>query len=345
MSGRLARRIAAFELLCQRRRDLTSTELGRLCLPILKECAKQSRPEDIETQIHQVCDRLEESVPWAIVIKNFCTRVIQMLNEEMNSAISTASPDTVHRSKSLLELLVSATVTFDLSAPQLPPLDDTLGGRMATVIDEIVDELPTGAGALTNWSTDYIHDGDLLLTVGASQSVCGFFKSAAKTRRFRVFVTEHAPVYDGVTMANDLRAAGVDCTVIPDAAVCAIMPRVTTVFCKVRAIFADGTLITPSFVHPVMLAARHHSKPVIVLYWKHELTDRFLRPCDSFTNLGTPSDVAHMDDVVARKALVLNPDGECVPANLVTLLINEDGPHGPADIFPLVQAMYRDCGE
>ena len=133
MSGKLARRIAAFELLCQRRRDLTSTELGRLCLQILKECAKQSRPEDIEAQIHQVCDRLEESVPWAIVIKNFCTRVIQMLNEEMNSAISTASPDTVHRSKSLLELFASANVTFDLSAPQLPLLDECI-----IRIDEVI---------------------------------------------------------------------------------------------------------------------------------------------------------------------------------------------------------------
>ena len=343
----LQRRITKFELSFQRHRNRSSTDLAREALEILKQCVEISKSsEDIEAQIINVTGRLQASVGSDIIVNNFCTRVLDMLDEELNKSVSFFNTGNVRRSQSLsvLELFAGSGV-FESAMSQLQGLNNSLKVEMMRGIDEMLDELPVDGGPVVNWATDYIHNGDILLTVGDSELVCAFLKKAEKSRKFSVLVTEHAPTYDGLRMANKLTQLGVDCAVIPDSAVFAVMPRVTSVFCQVYAVFADGTLIAPSFMQSVMLAARHHSKPFIVLYSKHALTDRFLKVSDSFTTLRNPGDIVQMDDVVAKKATVLNPDVEVAPCNLATLFLNEEGPHDPADIFSLVQTMYHDAAE
>ena len=344
----LQHRITKFELSFQRHRNRSSTDLARETLKILKQCVEISNsPEEIETQIINVTERLQQSLGSDIIVNNFCTRVLNMLDEELNKSVSFIDTGNVRRSQSLsmLELFAGSVFESAMLQSERQALDNSLKVEMTRGIDEMLDELPVDGGPVVNWATDYIHDGDILLTVGDSELVCAFLKKAEKSRKFSVIITEHAPTYDGVRLANKLQHVGVDCVVIPDSAVFAVMPRVTSVFCQVHAIFADGTLIAPSFMQSVMLAARHHSKPFIVLYWKHALTDRFLKVSDSFTTMRTPGDIVKMDDVVAKKATVLNPDVEVAPCNLATLFLNEEGPHDPADIFSLVQTMYHDAAE
>ena len=79
----------------------------------------------------------------------------------------------------------------------------------------------------------------------------------------------------------------------------------------------------------------------VVLYWKWKLTEKFLKPGDSFTQLTSPLDVSKLSDTASKSTTVLSPDGEIVSGNYVKIYINEDGPHGPADIFPLMQSIYH----
>jgi translation initiation factor 2B subunit (eIF-2B alpha/beta/delta family) len=80
---------------------------------------------------------------------------------------------------------------------------------------------------------------------------------------------------------------------------------------------------------------------LVILYSKTKLVDRFLKPSDSFTRLDDPTGVAPIEDAVQNSAVVLNPDGEIVAGQFATLLINENGPHDPAEVFPLVQSLYH----
>ena len=67
------------------------------------------------------------------------------------------------------------------------------------------------------------------MTSGNSRSVFEFLREAAKKRVFQVVVAESMPQLEGHTLARKLLELGVQTTVIPDAAVFAMMARVNMV--------------------------------------------------------------------------------------------------------------------
>jgi translation initiation factor eIF-2B subunit beta len=273
-----------------------------------------------------------------VIPGNLANAILDFLNGELNAPVEqTHQPGDVSRAQSLsiLEIFVMPSL---LSRSFSSTYDHRqLCGRMETRITELEYGIELASREIPKRAKEYIHDDDLVMTIGYSTTVLNFFIGARRRRRFAVLVPEHAPEYDGIRMASALEESNIECGVIPDSAVFAVMPRVTAVFSPVRGVFADGTLVGASYVRAVALAARHHAKPFIVLYWGQKLTNRFLKPRDSFTVLGSPDDIAPIDDIVARNTTILNPDGEVISSTLVTLFVNEDGPHGPEQIFPLVQ--------
>lgn len=342
----LQRRIVQFELTCRRRDDPSSSTAATETLAILRDTVAMCKtPEELKEELSNVCDRLQKSIQNIAVVANICNRTMDTLMEELNEPKAhipheSFSSGNLRRSMSIGVMQMLAAILPRSGSDGLTEGSD-LKTLMLDAIAEMADEIPAASKAISKHAMDYVHDGDVILTIGSSGTVGKFLETAAKKRRFGVLVLEHAPLYDGVKMVERLRAANVDCAVIPDSAVFAVMPRVTKVICPVRAIFADGTLVTTSFMHSVALAAKHFSKPLVVLYWKNKLTDKFWRPGESFTVLSNPYDVVAMDDVVSKSTIVLNPDGECFSGDSVTLFINEEGPHDPADVFPIVQAFYR----
>jgi translation initiation factor eIF-2B subunit beta len=294
----------------------------------------------------RVCSRFQALVTGDVLPGNLANAVLDFLNSELNAPVEPSrSPGDVQRSHplSLLEIFVMPSL---LSRSFSSAYDHAhLQAQMCRQLRELADGIEAARREIPKRAKEYIHDGDLVMTVGFSTTVLGFFAGARRRRRFAVLVPEHAPEYDGVRMSAALARAGIETAVVPDAAVFALMPRVTAVFAPVRAVFADGALAAPSYAGAVALAARHHAKLFIVLYWRQKLTNRSVRPRDAFTVLGSPDDIAPVDDVVAKNATILNPDGELMPSAAVTLFLNEDGPHGPEQIFPLVQEKCHPRGE
>lgn len=343
----LQRRIAQFELTCRRREDPSSSKSALETLEILHDTIALCKTSDeVEKELTSTCKRLQTSIQNISVVANMCNRTMDILSEELNKSVPVVPQDAftnLRRSQSIgFMQMLSSIGNLPRSGSDGFTEDGNLKRTMLESIREMIEEeIPAASKAISKYAMDYVHDGDIILTIGSSSTVGTFLEKAAKVRRFGVLVLEHAPMYDGVKMVERLRAANVDCTVIPDSAVFAVMPRVTKVICPVRSIFADGTLVTTSFMHSVALAAKHFSKPLVILYWKNKLTDRFWRPGDSFTMLSSPYDVVPMDDIVTKSTIVLNPDGECFSGDSATLFINENGPHDPADVFPIVQEFYR----
>jgi translation initiation factor eIF-2B subunit beta len=219
----------------------------------------------------------------------------------------------------------------------------SLKSTMMETINDLEEEVLGIHTSIARSAPDYIHDGDIVMAVGRSASLSAFLKRAKQAgRKFSVIIPEGAPSYDGLTMAKSVRSIGISCSVIPDSAVFAVMSRVSTVFSSACAVFGDGTLLTRSYVKPIMLAAKYHSKPFIALYWTNKLVDRFIKPNDVFTDLGNPRDIVPLDDIVAQNATVLNPDGEWLSCSgsSVTLLINEDKEHDPNDIFSVLESRW-----
>lgn len=65
----------------------------------------------------------------------------------------------------------------------------------------------------------FIQDGSVILTHGNSRVVAAVFERAAKTKRFRVYVTESRPDGSGYSFAERLLSAGVSVTIILDSSV------------------------------------------------------------------------------------------------------------------------------
>ncbi|OHT13426.1 Translation initiation factor eIF-2B subunit beta [Tritrichomonas foetus] len=344
-TSKLQRKIATFELIVRRRENMGTAWVATQTLKILRRCVKDSTSaEEIEKILPQVTKRLIASIPFTVVVANFCHRVLDLLDEliKQSKNESQINQHDVRRSKSLslLETFLSSTSVSE--SDQINSNAGTLRNNLLNGIDDLLMEVPNAYDDISSFSLDYIHYGDIILTVGYSTSVFMFLKNAAKSRRFTVLVTEHAPFYDGIKMAERLRnEAKIECSVIPDSSVFVVMPRVTSVLSSCRAIFADGSFVTTSFVQSVALAARHYAKPVIVLYWKCKLTDRFLKPNESFTILASPAKIATPEENGVRNATILTPDGEYVTVNAATLFISEEGPHSPNDVFTHVQNLYR----
>ncbi len=66
---------------------------------------------------------------------------------------------------------------------------------------------------------EYVHANEVILTVGRSHTTALFLGKAAEKRQFQVIVAEGAPSFEGLPMARQLAEAGIQATVITDAAV------------------------------------------------------------------------------------------------------------------------------
>ena len=128
---------------------------------------------------------------------------------------------------------------------------------------------------------EHIHAEEVILTSGNSRSVFEFLREAAKKRTFQVVVAESMPQLEGHLLARKLADLGVQTTLIPDAAVFAMMARVNMVLNGAHAVLADGGVVTRVGVHAIAQAAAHHSVPFMVLTGLYKLSP--LYPHDQAT--------------------------------------------------------------
>lgn len=76
--------------------------------------------------------------------------------------------------------------------------------------------------------------------------------AAAKKRKFQVIVCEGAPHFGGHQMAKSLAEAGIDTTVIHDAATFAIMARVNKVLLPAHAVLVSFVFVSLNLTYTVM---------------------------------------------------------------------------------------------
>uniref|UniRef100_A0AAZ1WY14 Translation initiation factor eIF2B subunit beta n=1 Tax=Oreochromis aureus TaxID=47969 RepID=A0AAZ1WY14_OREAU len=93
-------------------------------------------------------------------------------------------------------------------------------------INELLTELEGTTDNIAMQALEHIHSNEVIMTIGRSRTVEAFLKDAARKRKFHVIVAECAPFCQGHEMATNLSKAGIETTVITDAAIFAVMSRV-----------------------------------------------------------------------------------------------------------------------
>lgn len=105
-----------------------------------------------------------------------------------------------------------------------------------------------------------------VLTHARSRAVLETLILAAKShKRFHVYVTRSSPDNTGEQMCAELKKAGIECTLILDAAIGYIMESIDIVLVGAEGVVESGGIINRVGTYTMALCAREMKKPFYVL--------------------------------------------------------------------------------
>ncbi|WVR07952.1 hypothetical protein IAU60_004995 [Kwoniella sp. DSM 27419] len=214
-------------------------------------------------------------------------------------------------------------------------------------IDEVVGELETTHEDVAKGAKEHIHSSEIILTMGHSRTVEVFLKQAYKDRKFTVVVAESAPSYLGHSLATSLSTSGIPTILIPDSSIHALLPRVTKVILGAHAVLANGGLFALSGSLACALAAKTHSKPVVVTTGQF----KFAPAWNLYQEYGAV-DFQGPGNVVGTHGRgggggkegveVVDPYFDYIRPELVNLFVTNEGDHSPSYIYRLIKDSYDD---
>lgn len=221
-------------------------------------------------------------------------------------------------------------------------------------LNELIDELDDIDGHIAAQAPDHIHANEVILTFGGSAAVSLFLKEAAKKRSFQLVVAEGAPTLTGHAVAADMAARQIPTTLIPDAAIFALMARVNKVVVGSHALLANGGIIAAAGTALAAQAARKHAVPLVVLVGLHQLSPMFPdNPLVNLNDFNTPGLVLDYDatadalqlhpqqpGVPSEPLEVLNPMYDYVAPELISLFVTDTGGYVPSYCYRLLAEYY-----
>jgi len=190
----------------------------------------------------------------------------------------------------------------------------------------------------------HIYANEVVLTHGYSSTLVRFLRRAAEDRPFEVYVAESSPSLAGHRMAAELAQLGIRATVIPDAAVFAVMPSVSKAIVDTHAVLADGGVLARAGAANVTLAARHYTIPVVALAGVYKLSPLFAFDQDTFNEHLPPAQAATFGAACEGYVDIVNPAYDHIPPQHVSLLISnldEDMTgYQPSYVYRIVAQLY-----
>lgn len=194
------------------------------------------------------------------------------------------------------------------------------GPNAAVACRRFIEELQAGTAAAARHAAALIPGGAVVLTHSFSSTVLGALRRAKQEGRdFSVIATESRPMCEGVALARELAAAGVEVRLIVDAAAALLMGEARLVLLGADAVTGEG-VINKVGSRAIALAAREHGVPVYALATGDKLVPSGYR---------MPPEPAHPAyEVFAEQVQgisVLNYYFEETPLDLFTGIVSEDG--------------------
>ncbi|CAK7309439.1 Translation initiation factor eIF-2B subunit beta [Vulpes lagopus] len=251
-------------------------------------------------------------------------RVLRIIREEYS--------DESDQQESLHKLLTSKGLSKDLSFHYAQ-----LQSNIIEAMNELLVELEGTTENITAQALEHIHSNEVVMTIGFSLPQRG-----TRKRKFHVIVADCAPFCQGHEMVVSLSKAGIETTVMTDAAIFAVMSRVNKVIIGTKTILANGTLRAMTGTHTLALAAKHHSTQLIVCAPMFKLSRQFPSEEDSFHKFVAPEEVLPFTEGdILEKVSVHCPVLDYVPPELITLFISNIGGNAPSYIYRLMSELYH----
>ncbi|KAH0790803.1 Translation initiation factor eIF-2B subunit beta [Histomonas meleagridis] len=339
MKKSLKHDLHSFELQIRRCDIVGSYDIADHTLKLVLKAIESPRISsfEVERSIKFIVETLMDHFPSDVIIVNVCKIILNRLNDELRLSQPKKRSHKVKKSLSILDMMTLGNEDDNESEPK-----SELKTRMTEFLELQIENLVSSYEMIAKNAPNFLFKDDIILTVGNSGSIFKFLTSCPTD--ITVVIPEGAPSYDGVKFADKLiREKSIRVIVIPDSAIFAIFPRINKVIVPARAVLSNGGIVSFSLTHSIALAAKHHAKPFIALYWVMKLAEKVPRPGTTFTTLLEPEKIFEKENPLSSNVVALNAESDYVPPELITLMINEDGAHCPADVFSLVQENYADA--
>lgn len=201
-----------------------------------------------------------------------------------------------------------------------------------------LDTLLEARGKVAKQALAFITDGSKILTHSRSRVVLQAMLEAAKENiRFQVFVTMSAPDNTGVQMHKELVDAGIDATLILDAAVGYIMEQVSAVMLGAEGVTENGGIINKIGTYSIGMAAYELKKPVCVLTESFKFSRIY-----PLNEQDLPNEFKYLSSVLksAKDLSKEHPLVDYTPPSYITLLFTDIGILTPSAVSDELIKLY-----
>jgi len=165
-------------------------------------------------------------------------------------------------------------------------------------LDDLIGEFETLCDEISEKAHNHINSNEIVLTFGESYTVTQFLIEAAKKKTFEVVIAESNLQKNGHKMAEKLSEQKIKCTVIPDTAIYAIMPRIHKVLVSCNSIMANGGILTPSGGLALAMACKAHLVPFIVVGGLYKLTHKISFEQDTYNDIINPGHFSKSEKMI-----------------------------------------------
>ncbi|MBS7656192.1 ribose 1,5-bisphosphate isomerase [Candidatus Bathyarchaeota archaeon] len=222
-----------------------------------------------------------------------------------------------------------------------PSLEDFKNGILS-IIKEFIDKSNGALNKISIFGARRIEDGETLMTHCNSAAVIHILKQAYNEgKRFKVYVTETRPLYQGKLTAKQLGEAGIKTILIIDSAARYFMNKVDKVLVGADAVAVNGAVINKIGTSMIALAA-------------YEARTQFLVAAETykFSPETVVGEVIHIEErswkeVVSSEELnnilnceVRNPAFDVTPPEYIDAIITEEGVIPPQAAFYILQKSF-----
>jgi len=285
--------------------------IARSAVEALRIVAEQSKASDIDgfmKELNDAAQILLQTRPTAVSLPNGIRYVMHRVNAQLATAASVTQ-------------IRSATLKIS---------------------DEFVNDAKNAVHRIGEIGARRIREGDVLLTHCNSSAAISVMKTAwSQGTRFKVYVTETRPRFQGHLTAKELSSAGIPVTMILDDAVRYFMQDVDKVLVGADAITANGALVNKIGTSVVALAA-------------HEAKVRFFVAAETYkfspeTMIGELVKIEERDsnEMISQGALksigpisIRNPSFDVTPAEYIDLIITERGIIPPLGAILILEEVF-----
>ncbi|PWN25056.1 nagb/rpia/CoA transferase-like protein, partial [Jaminaea rosea] len=285
--------------------------------------------------IHSLCDLVSHHSPSLRTVSELIT-LIQHHSSLLSASLPNPTP-----ARAGTDLFARFVISLDWRAGSFEEDKE----RLIHVAREYAEKtVPATRGRIVQRAGVFLPQGGKVLTHSYSRVVMQLLASLAVERNLSVYVTESRPSGLGIKTYNELRAKGIPATLVLDAAVGVVMPRVDVVLVGAEGVAESGGVVNALGTFQLGLVAKSAGKPFYAAAESYKFLRLFPLSQDDLPTtketlpLPPPGVPAQSGESQARimsaEQEALNPSVDYTPPDLVTAIISDVGvltPGGVAD--------------